>query len=169
MYTDTHPDLTLSQTSMIFQVMKAITHSLLLVAVLVFLGACLPAAPSAEVPGNSASPAVQPPSIDSSKLPATLGYEDLTRLLADGSAKVLLLDVRTQEEFNQGHIAGAVLNPFDALETMFKEQDKSRPIVLYCRSGNRSSIALRTLSGMGYTNVSDFGGINRWLGNLARP
>ena len=110
-----------------------------------------------------------PPAVESIKLPATLGYDDLVRVLADESANVLLLDVRTVEEFNQGHIDGAVLSPYDALETMFKEQDKSRPIVLYCRSGNRSSIALRTLSRMGYTNVSDFGGINRWRGSFVRP
>ncbi|MFH2114290.1 MAG: rhodanese-like domain-containing protein, partial [Spirochaetota bacterium] len=102
-------------------------------------------------------------------LPASLAYEELVGLLADESANVLLLDVRTQEEFNQGHIAGAILSPYDALETMFREQEKSRPIVVYCRSGNRSSIAFKTLSRMGYTNVADFGGINRWLGSLARP
>jgi rhodanese-related sulfurtransferase len=107
--------------------------------------------------------------MDSTRLPASLSSDELARLLADESADVLLVDVRTQAEFDQGHIAGAVLSPFDALETMFKEQDKSRPIVVYCRSGNRSATALRTLTRMGYTNVSDFGGINRWRGSLVRP
>jgi phage shock protein E len=164
-----HTGLTLGFTSMIFLLMKAIIRSLFIFGVLVFLVACLPAAPSADASNSSPSLAMQPQATANSKLPATLGYEDLTRLLADTSANLLLLDVRTQAEFDQGHIAGAVLNPYDALETMFKEQDKSRPIVLYCRSGNRSSIALRTLTAMGYTNVSDFGGINRWRGSFVRP
>jgi rhodanese-related sulfurtransferase len=154
---------------MIFLLMKVLIRLLLMVGVSVLLVACLPAAPSAEGSGSAASMVIQSPVVDSRSLPATLGYEELARLLADESANILLLDVRTLEEFNQGYIAGAVLSPYDALETMFREQDKSRAIVLYCRSGNRSSIALRTLTRMGYTNVSDFGGINRWRGQLERP
>jgi len=154
---------------MIFLLMKVLIRFLLLVGVSVFLVACLPAAPSADASGSAPSMVVQSPGVDSKNLPAALGYEDLARLLADESANILLLDVRTLEEFNQGYIDSAVLSPYDALETMFREQDKSRPIVLYCRTGNRSSIALRTLSRMGYTNVSDFGGINRWRGSLVRP
>jgi len=149
--------------------MKAIQQSLIVLGTLVLLVSCLPAAPSADASGSAASMVVQTPGIDSSKLPASLSYEELERLLAVEGSRILLLDVRTLEEFNQGYIAGAVLSPYDALETMFKEQDKSRPIVLYCRSGNRTSIALRTLKRMGYTNVSDFGGISRWRGSLVRP
>lgn len=149
--------------------MKAIVRSLVAAGLLVLLIACVPASPSAGTSGETAPVAVQTPAIDSRKLPKTLGHDELVQLLADKSAGVLLVDVRTLEEFNQGHIAGATLSPYNALETMFKEQDKSRPIVLYCRSGNRSSIAMRTLTTMGYTNVADFGGLNRWRGNLARP
>jgi rhodanese-related sulfurtransferase len=146
--------------------MKYIARSIAIAGIISILVSCLPASPSAEASTNGA--AAQPPAIESRKLPATLAYDDLVRLLADESAGVLLLDVRTQEEFSQGHIDGAVLSPYDALESSFKEQDKARPIVVYCRSGNRSSIALKTLSGMGYTNLSDFGGIGRWRGNLVK-
>jgi rhodanese-related sulfurtransferase len=154
---------------MIFSLMKALKRYLTVLVVLILTVSCAAAAPSAEAVGNEKSSAVGIPATGTGKLPASLAYEDLASLLADESANVLLLDVRTQAEFDQGHIAGAVLSPFDALETMFKEQDKSRPIVVYCRSGNRSSTALRTLTRMGYTNVSDFGGINRWRGSFVRP
>ena len=156
--------------------MKYLTRSLYTVLLSAIFVSCLPASPSAEATGavapaasaNAAPAVAQPAAIDSRKLPPSLAYDDLVRLLADGSADILLLDVRTQEEFNQGHIDKAVLSPYDALEVRFDEKDKSRPIVVYCRSGNRSSIALQTLSRMGYSNVSDFGGISRWRGNLVK-
>ena len=149
--------------------MKALTQTIILAVFLVFLVSCVPAAPSTKASAPTVPSTAEALAVGKGKLPASLGYEDLARLLEDKSANILLVDVRTQAEFNQGHIAGAVLSPYDSLETMFTEQDKSRPIVVYCRSGNRSSIALRTLSRMGYTNVSDFGGINRWAGSLVRP
>jgi rhodanese-related sulfurtransferase len=163
---------------MIFSVMKAFTRTLIALGFLVFSISCVAGRPSSEMLATGAAGTESSKSVgasaagrsgDVASLPASLAYEDLARLLADEAANILLLDVRTKAEFDQGHIAGAVLNPYDALETMFKEQDKSRPIVLYCRTGNRSSTALRTLSRMGYTNVSDFGGINRWRGSLVKP
>lgn len=101
------------------------------------------------------------------RLPPLLDEKGLIALLADGSAKVLLLDVRTLEEFAAGHIPGAVLLPYDELAAKFREADKGRPIVVYCRSGRRSAIARTTLLGMGYTNVSDFGAYTKWSGKLA--
>ena len=154
---------------MIFLLMKTFTRSLAFLGLLIFLASCVAGGPSAEASGTETPTVAGNPALDSSRLPTSLAYEDLASLLADESANVLLVDVRTQAEFDQGHIGGAVLSPYDALETMFREQDKSRPIVLYCRSGNRSSIALRTLSRMGYTNVSDFGSINRWRGSFVQP
>ena len=154
---------------MIFSLMKTFTRSFAFLGLLILATSCAAGGPAAEVSGAEPSTVAGNPASDTARLPASLSYEDLVQLLADKASEVLLLDVRTLEEFNQGHIAGAILSPYDALETMFKEQDKSRPIVLYCRSGNRSSIALRTLSRMGYTNVSDFGGINRWRGSFVRP
>ncbi|HAE22526.1 MAG TPA: rhodanese-like domain-containing protein [Spirochaetaceae bacterium] len=99
-------------------------------------------------------------------LPATMSYAQLSSLLASPDSPVLLLDVRTAEEYAAGHIPGAVLAPYDALAATFTEADKNRPIVLYCRSGNRSGIAMRTLRSMGYANLSDFGGIPNWKGGL---
>jgi rhodanese-related sulfurtransferase len=76
----------------------------------------------------------------------------------------ILLDVRTQDEFNQGHISGAVLLP----DTLIAEKaatalpDKNAEILVYCRSGHRSSGAAKALVAMGYVNVYDFGGIIDW-------
>jgi len=102
------------------------------------------------------------------KSPRPIGYSDLSALLAAPGSNALLLDVRTKEEYDSGHIAGSVLMPFDAIKVSFVEADRNRPIVVYCRSGRRSSIAAETLAEMGYTDVSDFGGIDNWKGSLER-
>jgi phage shock protein E len=72
----------------------------------------------------------------------------------------LLVDVRTQEEFDAGHLEGARLIPVDEIVSRASElgDDKSRAIVLYCRTGNRSGQAKRALEELGYTNVMNAGG-----------
>jgi phage shock protein E len=102
------------------------------------------------------------------RLPPKIGDAALAGLLADKDSKVLLLDVRTAQEYAEGHIPGAVLLPYDELEAKFKEPDKGRPIVVYCRTGRRSAIAKEALGGLGYTNVSDFGGYMNWKRGLAK-
>lgn len=75
-----------------------------------------------------------------------------------------VLDVRTPEEFSQGHIPGAILIPdYELVKRAEKElPDKNALILVYCRSGNRSRQAANTLLKLGYTNVKDFGGIIDW-------
>lgn len=77
---------------------------------------------------------------------------------------VIILDVRTEEEFRQGHIEGAILIPDYDLDKLAGEKlpDKDATILIYCRSGNRSKLASHFLIGMGYRNVYDFGGILDW-------
>ena len=77
---------------------------------------------------------------------------------------VIILDVRTEEEFRQGHIEGAILIPDYDLDKLAGEKlpDKDATILIYCRSGNRSELASHLLIGMGYQNVYDFGGILDW-------
>ena len=72
----------------------------------------------------------------------------------------LLVDVRSREEFDQGHLEGAALIPHDEIASRASElgDDKSRVIVLYCRSGNRSSQAKLALEKLGYNNVMNAGG-----------
>mgnify|MGYP003479158531 FL=1 len=82
----------------------------------------------------------------------------------------VLLDVRTQEEYNAGYIAGAILLPYDEINTKatIVLPDKEKEIVLYCRSGRRSAIAKKSLLDLGYQKVVDFGGVKRWEGELVR-
>lgn len=76
----------------------------------------------------------------------------------------VLLDVRTAEEYAEGHIAGATLLPVDDVEAGAAEvlPDKNKVIYVYCRSGRRSAIAAAALADLGYVNVYDMGGLNDW-------
>ena len=82
----------------------------------------------------------------------------------DSGDPVVLLDVRTAEEFAEGHIPGAVCLPVEAIGRTAPAElpDKSAEILVYCRSGSRSAKAARKLTGLGYTHVADFGGIQDW-------
>lgn len=83
----------------------------------------------------------------------------------ENSEDHFLLDVRTPEEFAQGHIAGAVNIPVQVLDQYLSEIPTDQPIVLYCRSGNRSNQAMRILQGAGYTDIYDIdGGTIAWAG-----
>ena len=78
---------------------------------------------------------------------------------------VTVVDVRTAEEYAGGHIPGAVLVPLDSITEGEMPQalpDQDATLLIYCRSGRRSSIAANTLAAAGYTAVYDFGGINDW-------
>ena len=78
----------------------------------------------------------------------------------------ILLDVRTQEEYAQGHIPGAICVPNETIgsDEIPQLPDKGQLILVYCRSGNRSKQAAAKLAALGYTNVVEFGGINGWTG-----
>lgn len=83
-------------------------------------------------------------------------------MIAEGA---LLLDVRTQEEYDEGHIEGATLLSLDDINLVNMEElvdTKDTVIIVYCRSGNRSGQALTKLQKLGYTNVYDLGTINNW-------
>lgn len=84
--------------------------------------------------------------------------------IIDTEDDIIILDVRTQEEFDTGHIEGAILLPNtdirDKAEATLKDKDQT--ILVYCRSGNRSQMAAAELISMGYTKVYDFGGIIDW-------
>lgn len=91
-----------------------------------------------------------------------ISIEEAKALVAAGA---VLLDVRTEEEFNTTHIPGAVLLPFDEITAASAAKfipSLDSPVVLYCRSGRRSSIAVTTLVKLGYTAVRDLGAITNW-------
>lgn len=77
---------------------------------------------------------------------------------------VIIVDVRTLEEYNEGHIAKAILIPNETIGSTQPSQlpDKDALILVYCRSGNRSKQAAEKLVAMGYTKIYDFGGIIDW-------
>lgn len=75
---------------------------------------------------------------------------------------VIILDVRTSNEFNEGHIENAINIDSSQIEKAVDLFEKDQTILVYCRSGNRSKKAAKQLAKLGYTNVFDFGGINNW-------
>lgn len=86
------------------------------------------------------------------------------KTLMDENPDAAILDTRTQDEYDAGHIKHAMLIPHDAIaaEAPEKLPDKEQLILVYCRTGRRSKIASQALVDMGYTNVREFGGINDW-------
>lgn len=84
----------------------------------------------------------------------------------DSTPGAFLLDVRTLGEYQEAHLANATLIPYTELEGRASElpADKSAPIFVYCRSGQRSAIASGILVDLGYTNVHNMaGGIGDWM------
>ena len=80
----------------------------------------------------------------------------------------IIVDVRRQDEYDSGHIPGAILIPNESIGT---EQPKELPdldqvILIYCRSGRRSKEASQKLADMGYTHIYEFGGIIDWTGEI---
>ncbi len=95
-------------------------------------------------------------------------YEQITaddaKKIMDSGEEHIILDTREQDEFDEGHIPGAILIPYTEIENKAEEMlpDKDKLILVYCRSGRRSKIAAEALSKLGYTNVKEFGGIIDW-------
>ena len=86
-----------------------------------------------------------------------------------GIKPAVIIDVRTAEEFTSGHIEGAVNIPYEQIVngiTSIKAIKKDSPILIYCRSGRRSSIAVQTLKNIGYKKIYDGGGMQRLQANL---
>ena len=82
----------------------------------------------------------------------------------------IILDVRTPEEFWEGHIPNAINIPNEGIgaEEISELPDKEQLILVYCRSGNRSKQASQKLADLGYTNVVEFGGIRDWDGEIVK-
>lgn len=74
----------------------------------------------------------------------------------------IILDVRTQGEYDAGHIEGAILIPILELEERLNELPKDKPIIVYCNSGVRSNAAAKMLTDKGFRNIYDMGGISDW-------
>lgn len=95
-------------------------------------------------------------------------YEQITpaeaKEIMDERDGYVILDVRTQEEYDEAHIDGAILIPDYEIAAKAESilKDKNQLILVYCRSGRRSKLAAAALVKLGYTNVKEFGGIIDW-------
>lgn len=84
--------------------------------------------------------------------------------IMDTEEGYIILDARTQEEYDEGHIPGAIVIPHEEIAEKAEDvlTDKDQLILVYCRSGRRSKIAAEALVELGYTNIKEFGGISDW-------
>lgn len=99
--------------------------------------------------------------------PSETGSQNTATIATEVSTQqAILLDVRTADEYANGHVAQAILVPHDSIAEKIASisPKKDQKIYVYCRSGRRSGIATQTLKSMGYTHVTDLGG----LGNLGQ-
>ncbi len=102
----------------------------------------------------------------------TLSYHQISQeeakemMAMDGTQ--IIVDVRTQEEYDSGHIPGAICIPNESIGCDSPEElpDYDQIILVYCRTGRRSKEASQKLASMGYTNIYEFGGINDWTGEI---
>ena len=123
-----------------------------LAASLTLLSGCAPSKTKEDTAKESSSKAAY------HKISAEEAYEMMA------SQEVVVVDVRTREEYDGGHIENAVLVPNESIGSEMPEAlpDKEATLLVYCRSGNRSKTASSTLADLGYTNIYEFGGINTW-------
>ena len=93
------------------------------------------------------------------------------KAIMDTEEGYVILDVREQDEYDAGHISGAILIPYTQIEAKANEMlpDKDQLILVYCRSGRRSKIAAEALAELGYTNIKEFGGILDWPYEVEKP
>lgn len=87
--------------------------------------------------------------------PETVQYQEF-------ASDAQIIDVRTETEFGQGHLPDAINIPHTTIleGKGYAKLDKNKPVVLYCRSGNRAGLALEHLQAQGFTNIINVGGIN---------
>lgn len=104
--------------------------------------------------------------------PIAEGYRQISQeeaqKMMDTEKDYIILDVRTPDEYAEGHIPGAICISHDSIPTddIPELPDKDQLIMVYCRSGRRSKLAAEQLVAQGYTNVVEFGGINTWSGAI---
>ena len=84
--------------------------------------------------------------------------------IMDTEEGYIILDTRTREEYEEGHIPGAIVISHDEIKEKAEQllPDKDQLLLVYCRSGRRSKLAAEALVELGYTNIKEFGGIIDW-------
>ena len=102
------------------------------------------------------------------------GYRQISQeeaqKLMESESGYMILDVRTKQEFDEGHIPKAICVPNETIDTTPPSvlPDKNQMILVYCRSGRRSKEAAQKLADMGYRHVIEFGGIKDWRGAITK-
>ncbi len=98
-----------------------------------------------------------------------ISQEEAKRMMEQEDGHVVV-DVRRQDEYDEGHIPGAVLVPNEGIDADPPAElpDFEQIILVYCRSGRRSKEAAQKLADMGYVNVYEFGGIIDWTGDIEK-
>lgn len=128
---------------------KSLLLSFFIVGLVLFISACR------KTPTKSAE------SLDVNNLSADLSVQDVSQLLNDGT--IYLIDVREQDEWNAGHVAGAQLLPMSEIGNRLSEIPTDKPVIVMCRSGNRSSSVAQLLRDSGLSNIHNMtGGILAW-------
>ena len=96
--------------------------------------------------------------------------QDKAKEIMDSDIQHIVLDVREQSEYDEGHIEGAILIPHEEITEKAESvlPDKDALILVYCRSGRRSKIASEALANLGYSNVKEFGGIIDWQYDIVK-
>ncbi len=126
--------------------------------VMVLVVACAPTAPSKDPSGSQNMPVATP----ALTLAADVKPEDVHKIYQQGG--VVIVDVRELDEYQAGHIPGAVLIPLGQLPKRLQEVPRDTEVILVCRSGNRSHQAYAYLRDQGFTNVHNMpGGMNAWI------
>ena len=139
---------------------------------------------SAEAPSSGALPAETPPAEVTpyevtpslqvadeggmEKLPYLQIDQETAKRMMEADDGHVIIDVRRQDEYDAGHIPGAILIPNESIVSERPEElpDLQQIILIYCRSGRRSKEAAQKLADMGYVNIYEFGGIIDWTGEI---
>ena len=112
--------------------------------------------------------------VPTAKFSETVTYQQITQEEAEEMMRaddgLIIVDVRRQDEFDSGHIPGAILIPNESIGTECPKElpDLNQIIMIYCRSGRRSKEASQKLADMGYTHIYEFGGIIDWTGEVVK-
>ena len=131
-----------------------------LLAILILAGCSAPAAPAAAQPAAQPA-AAEAKTIDVATLPRDVDVQTTAALREQPD--VVILDVREQDEWDAGHIPGAVFMPMGQVPDRLSEIPKDKTVIVQCRSGNRSSQVTDFLVQQGFTNVHNMaGGLKAW-------
>lgn len=146
---------------------KNIIIAIIIIAVLICIGFFIYKSSKTNKTTNSNSTATT--SVAKTNEIRHVSMDDIVKIMEENKDYVIV-DVRTPDEYKEGHIPNAINIPNETInETVYnKLKDKNQLILIYCRSGSRSRQAAYKMQKLGYTNLVDFGGIINWKGKIEK-